>query len=429
MIGPTMFKPIHCQHACRAIALLVFSMLFTSIGFGVSAQHNREPAAGERRDHRRPTENVPVTREGQPQPRATAGERRDHRVPPFPPRPDTTVSFYRHADFSGDSYTSSFSPLRMEEASYQVKLVNQVLSRRVSSVRLHCGERDSDVYLFDSVPTPMPDYIWTTWGGDVLQLSCKAHKTVGFNLHNLRGWPDNTLFGDRAAHAFVLLHAPKRRSIPLFSSIVIAHWNQLVKELRESPGVETMVIRVQGEPTISLIDACRLVKVGTAGGFIYYGCGDLDWETQAFWRTQVFKLTQKATASYSACKDKGTIYAEARIISPNSGYGLPIVEFTYHAFDPDDAAHPWHGEFLCEEYNRHKGPHEPDGPREELEDAEDRAVRAAVDKVQTVLNETIKTKAPVYRARTFYLSAQPLGSLSLESDGLGPPLRDPPAKN
>lgn len=378
----------------------------------------------------RPTTNVRVPREGQPQPRATADEVRDRRVPPFPPRPDTTVSFYRHADFSGDSYTSSFSPFRLEEAPYQVKLVNQILYRRVSSVRLHCGERDSDVYLFDSAPGP--DHIWTNWGGNVLQLSCKAHETVDFNLHNLRGWPDNTLFGDRAAQAFVLLHAPRRRSIPLFSSVVNVHWNQFVKEFGQRLGPGSVVIRAQGEPTISLIDACREYRVTSAGRI--RGCGDPNyltqsWKTQTFWRTQVFKFTQRATASYLFCEDRGTLYAEARIVSPRSGYGLPIVEFVASDFDSDDRANPWHGEFMCELFNRHKEPHERRGVREELELAKDIAVRTAVGQVQTALNQTIETKAPFYRARTFYLSAQPLGSLSLESDGLGPPFRDPPAKD
>jgi hypothetical protein len=334
------------------------------------------------------------------------------------------ASFYENADRTGISVTRECSAANEAEA-VTCRVVQDFVTaglvsrfhehRRISAVRLQCGERDTEVYLFDTGPlgtNTSPD----VWEGNVAQLSCKAHQTREFNLRDQIGHPGNVPFDNRAVSAMILVHATHRRSVPLFSSFVRKHWRDLVPPLIESEAFRSRPVQrkahlkflLKGEPKINLINYC--LPFGTCDGD----------PSPAYARAKLFEIHQDATVVVLPCRAPGHFYATGRVISPVSGYGFPSLDVQVYFF-VNDAKFPFGTSGACKMLSRlHK---------RYFDEAEREASRLVEQTLQRSLNTAMRTTTPFYPARIFYFSAQPHGSqFYLESDGLGPLLRDPPVK-
>jgi hypothetical protein len=291
----------------------------------------------------------------------------------LPPR-HSTLTLFAEAGLFGDSHVRTLSPANEKEATSQVlvgALQSAGLERRVSSARLRCGQRDSDVYLFDN---GLFGGLAAAWRGNVVQLSCKAGQTATVNLHQVRGQPGNVAFGDRATSAFMLVHAAKRQTVPLFSTVLAAKWEDQIETMLPSAA------SADGGPELTLVDVNE------------------------------FHLKQNLIidGGLFCTEGSGWFRLRVRVFAPASGFGR--AEFVVQS----GAHNASGGGLLCSDrYKR--------GVRD--------GARSAATRLEDALNADVQTNSAFREARTFYFSAQAHGhQFFVEFDGLGAPEPQPPVK-
>ena len=97
--------------------------------------------------------------------------------PPVPPQ--TTLTLYSDANYTGTSYTVSLlpaSPLQATRTVTEAELTQRALFGKISSVRIICGQRSSRVSLFS-----------TNWGefSKGTMLECAPNHSAAVNLVNV----------------------------------------------------------------------------------------------------------------------------------------------------------------------------------------------------------------------------------------------------
>jgi hypothetical protein len=138
----------------------------------------------------------------------------------------TTVTVFSEAGQWGDSLsrgtpTGSWPDTFQETFVKQSDIEAQNLLHRISSARVVCGTRPSDVWFFDSGNVDFP------YDHDFYQVSCNAGETVNVNFHasNVHTSPNNHALGDKVT-SFRIVANP-RTFVPLdrFSDQVLDGWN------------------------------------------------------------------------------------------------------------------------------------------------------------------------------------------------------------
>jgi len=142
-----------------------------------------------------------------------------------PVRSDTspsTVTFFSEASLSGDAVTQQVFPSGPNEAVTLVTfdtIENANLVSRISSVRLVCGGRATQLTLLDFPNSGGMKNWWPS--GKSFILECTPFQTVTANLHQVA--PE---LADNVGSAHLLAHARSHKpTTAAFSAIVAANWN------------------------------------------------------------------------------------------------------------------------------------------------------------------------------------------------------------
>lgn len=139
----------------------------------------------------------------------------------------STLTLYSEAGLWGDSMTVQVSPTTNYEALRLVTMTevqNAHLLSRISSLRLTCGSRDSQVMLYDFYNTGTSLATWSQFGKG-RPVSCKAGQTVTVNLH--QQYPE---LADNVGSVYFLAHARQAKGVG-FSAFVLSNWNQGLGDL------------------------------------------------------------------------------------------------------------------------------------------------------------------------------------------------------
>jgi hypothetical protein len=143
-----------------------------------------------------------------------------------PVRTDTspsTVTFFSEASLSGDAVTQQVFPSSPNEAVSLVTfdtIEKANLVSRISSVRLVCGGRATQLTLID-FPNSGPLSNWWPSGKSFI-LECTPFQTVTANLHQVA-----PALADNVGSAHLLAHARSHQpsGTTLFSAVVASNWN------------------------------------------------------------------------------------------------------------------------------------------------------------------------------------------------------------
>jgi hypothetical protein len=283
----------------------------------------------------------------------------------------STLTVFAEAGLRGDSYQKKLAPATVKQSAWLVPSANFSsvnLNNRISSARLRCGQRDTTAYFFDSTGG-----LEGAWRGNVVQLECTRGQTAAVNFHQVNGQPGNVPFGDRVGMAWIIVHAAKRRPIPLFSTVLTSQWNQQLPTLLPSSA------EADGDPELTVVDLKNFdlkQKVKIDGGIL-------------------------------CASGSGWFKYRVRVEPAQDGYGRAT--FWVEPWGADAV-----GGFLCSDAYDGK-----------LRDS----ARDGAAKLQAKLNEEARNNPAFGEARTFYVSAQGHGHLfQLESDSMGRPERGPVVK-
>jgi hypothetical protein len=136
--------------------------------------------------------------------------------------PDTsTVTFFSEAALVGDSLTRQVTPSSLNETVKPITSVdiqNANLTRRISSIRLVCGTRASDITVLNAANAGTDTSAWSA-AGLGFTLTCNPGQTVTANLHTQA--PN---LADAVGSAYFLVHASHKSQI-LFSTVVASNFN------------------------------------------------------------------------------------------------------------------------------------------------------------------------------------------------------------
>jgi hypothetical protein len=136
--------------------------------------------------------------------------------------PDTsTVTFFSEAGLVGDSLTRQVTPTSLNETVKPITSVdihNANLTRRISSIRLICGTRASDITVLNAANSSTDTSAWSA-AGLGFTLTCNPGQTVTANLHT-----QTPNLGDAVGSAYFLVHASHKNQI-LFSTVAASNFN------------------------------------------------------------------------------------------------------------------------------------------------------------------------------------------------------------
>jgi hypothetical protein len=146
------------------------------------------------------------------------------------------VTFFSEAGFWGDSLTIEApvsKPIETVRLVTNTDLKNANLLKRISSARLQCGSRASQVVLFTA------SNMWSEFG-DAQPFYCQPCQTVEINLHTDASW-----IADKVGSVYFVAHARQADDIPL-SNLVTDSWTQQLTDLPSEA-------KADGEPRLQLI--------------------------------------------------------------------------------------------------------------------------------------------------------------------------------
>jgi hypothetical protein len=142
----------------------------------------------------------------------------------FPSR----VTFFSEAGLWGDSLTIEApvsEPIETVRLVTNADLDDANLRKRISSVRLQCGSRRSQVVLFTAAN------MWSEFG-DAQPFDCKSCQSEEINLHTDASW-----IADQVGSVYFVAHAGRARSIAdiyvgqTLSTVVTNTWTQQLADL------------------------------------------------------------------------------------------------------------------------------------------------------------------------------------------------------
>ena len=165
----------------------------------------------------------------------------DSICPPFPVPIGTEfpsrVTFFSEAGLWGDSLTIEApvsEPIEMVRLVTNTDLNNANLLKRISSVRLQCGSRQSQVTLFTA------SNMWSEFGEYARPFYCEPCQTTEINLHT-----EGPELADQVGSVYFVAHARQADSEAL-SDFVADAWTQQLADLPSGT-------KADGEPRLQLI--------------------------------------------------------------------------------------------------------------------------------------------------------------------------------
>jgi hypothetical protein len=193
----------------------------------------------------------------------------------FPSR----VTFFSEAGLWGDSLTIEApvsEPIETVRLVTNTDLDDANLRKRISSVRLQCGSRQSQVVLFTAAN------MWSEFG-DAQPFYCEPCQTEEINLHTDASW-----IADRVGSVYFVAHARQAHVIPL-SVLVTNSWMQQLDDLPS--GAEA-----DGGPRLHLISFFA------------------------------FTLRQNLTLDHWSCGDRGAYFKLFASLNQNGSFSVSVSE-------------------------------------------------------------------------------------------------------
>lgn len=144
-------------------------------------------------------------------------------TPPPPPQETwpSLVTLFSEPDAWGDVVNQQVVlPNSAAEAENTITfdmIDNAHLTSRISSVRIVCGARATQVTLFDFPNNGPLDHWWPS--GKSFVLECAPFQTAIANLHQMA--PE---LADHVGSAHILAHARNHKTQSLFSTVVVSNW-------------------------------------------------------------------------------------------------------------------------------------------------------------------------------------------------------------
>ncbi len=161
------------------------------------------------------------------------------RLPRLPPppvgEPPTTLTVWSEAGFWGDSLTHSLAAYDARVTSHMIgteALRAKNLIGRVSSARMTCGSRRTEVFFF-STPAGMK-----VFDGHWVRATCEPGGAVEVNLHTQPAQPVNAVIADQITGIWMFEHTKAPRPRPETFSVFLgfrfqAQVEELLKEAQQ----------------------------------------------------------------------------------------------------------------------------------------------------------------------------------------------------
>lgn len=134
----------------------------------------------------------------------------------------TTVTFFSEAGFWGTRLSVQMQPTGAEEVTRVVtkgQIEGANLLRRISSIRIQCGGRASQIAIFQSWN------LWSEFATTAKPYYCNPGETVSINLHN-----DAPAFADRVGSVYMVTHGRAHNSVA-FSTFLTNAWTAQLDNL------------------------------------------------------------------------------------------------------------------------------------------------------------------------------------------------------